>query len=78
MCTFTFLRRVVADLLTAREVQISQLVSSHAAYDDLLVKAAKGLEFYARLESNVSKLAYRVREVVTRRQEERDAKIAKR
>ena len=68
----------MADLLTARDTQISQMVSSHADYEDLLIKAAKGLEFYAKLEANVSRLADRVKEVVKARQEERDAKIAAR
>ena len=38
-------RRIVSDLLKAREEMVESLVASYYAYDDLLVKAAKGLEF---------------------------------
>jgi tyrosine-protein phosphatase non-receptor type 23 len=54
-------RRVISDLLSARRELISSLVTSFYAFDDLLVKAAKGLEFYAKLDSNVSKLLNRVK-----------------
>ena len=52
-------RRIVSDLLRAREEMVNSLVASYHSYDDLLVKAAKGLEFYAKLDTNVTKLLYR-------------------
>ena len=58
-------RRVVSDLLRARDEMVSSLVASYYAYDDLLVKAAKGLEFYAKLDTNVTKLLTRVKSVVS-------------
>ncbi len=68
----------MSELLTAREVQVDRLVSSFNAFDDLLFKAAKGLEFYCKLEGNVSRLLDRTKGVVKVQQEERDAKIAAR
>ena len=70
-------RRIVSDLLRAREEMVESLVASYYAYDDLLVKAAKGLEFYAKLDTNVTKLLTRVKGIVTVHQEERDAILAK-
>ena len=70
-------RRIVSDLLRSRETTINELVNSYHAFDDLLVKAAKGLEFYAKLDTNVSKLLNKVKGVTAVQQEERDAIIAK-
>ena len=69
-------RRVVADLIAAREAQIEALTGSFNAYEDLLVKAAKGLEFYDKLMTNVGKLHGRVKGVIRVQQEDRDAKLA--
>ena len=52
-------------------------MTSYHAFDDLLVKAAKGLEFYAKLDTNVSKLLNKVKGVTAVQQEERDAILAK-
>jgi tyrosine-protein phosphatase non-receptor type 23 len=49
-------RRTVADLVEAREAMIEGLVASYRAYEDLLEKAAEGLEFYTKLDSNIKKL----------------------
>ncbi len=68
----------MAELLTAREVQVDQLIASYHSYDDLLVKAAKGLEFYSKLDENVGKLLDRTKGVVEVQQEERDARLAAR
>ena len=49
-------RRIVAELINARTELIGSLVASFYAYDDLLTKASKGLEFYSKLNSNVGKV----------------------
>ena len=78
-CNVTYVetRKIVSELLEARKEMISSLVASFYAFDDLLIKAAKGLEFYAKLDSNVEKLFSRVKGVVEVQQEERDAILAK-
>ncbi|KAK2576419.1 hypothetical protein KPH14_005755 [Odynerus spinipes] len=52
-------RKIVEDILKRREFTISSLIASYDAYEDLLTKANKGLEFYRKLEINVSKLLQR-------------------
>ena len=49
-------RRIVAELINARTELIGSLVASFYAYDDLLTKASKGLEFYSKLNNNVGKV----------------------
>ena len=51
-------RRIVAELINARTELIGSLVASFYAHDDLLTKASKGLEFYTKLNSNVTKVGY--------------------
>jgi hypothetical protein len=47
---------VVAELINARTELIGSLVASFYAHDDLLTKAAKGLEFYTKLNANILKV----------------------
>ena len=54
----------VDNVVRAREDMIGSLVASYHAYEDLLTKTTKGLEFYDKLEANVSKLLARVGGVV--------------
>merc|ERR1719318_841878 len=54
-----------------REEVIGSLVASYHAYEDLLNKTTKGLEFYDKLDVNVSKLLARVGGVVKVQEEER-------
>ena len=49
-------RRIVSELINARTELIGSLVASFYAHDDLLQKASKGLEFYSKLNANVSKV----------------------
>ena len=70
-------RRIISDLTNSRNEMIGSLVASFYAHEDLLHKATKGLEFYDKLDSNVTKLLHRVQGVVKVHQEERDAVIAK-
>ncbi len=65
------------ELLEARKDMINSLVASYHAYDDLLHKAAKGLEFYDKLDSNVSKLLDKIRNIFETNQKKRDAILAK-
>ena len=70
-------RRIISDLTNSRNEMIGSLVASFYAHEDLLHKATKGLEFYDKLDSNVTKLLHRVQGVIKVHQEERDAVIAK-
>ncbi|XP_046386380.1 tyrosine-protein phosphatase non-receptor type 23 isoform X2 [Ischnura elegans] len=65
-------RRALGDVAQQREATINALCASYDAYEDLLAKAAKGLEFYRRLEASVSKLLQRVKSVCKVQQEERE------
>lgn len=51
---------------------IRSTVQSYDVYEDLLAKTQKGVEFYNKLDSNVSRLLERVRGVCKIEQEERD------
>lgn len=68
-------RKVVSNIKEARKDLIDRLLDTFHAYEDLLVKAAKGLQFYHKLDSNVQKLLSRVKGVVKVQQEERDARL---
>ncbi len=46
----------MAELINARTELIGSLVASFYAYEDLLTKASKGLEFYSKLNTNVGKV----------------------
>jgi len=51
---------------------IRSIVQSYDVYEDLLAKTKKGVEFYNKLDSNVSRLLTRVQSVVKIEQEERE------
>lgn len=55
---------------------ISSLIGSYDAYEDLLAKSSKGLEFYRKLEINVSKLLQRVKSTCKVQEEEREQILA--
>ena len=65
-------RYTVENILKQREENLGQMVASYHAYEDLLHKTTKGLEFYDKLEGNVSKLLDRVKGVVKVQEEERN------
>ena len=52
-------RLKIDDVVRRREDNIGSLVASYHAYEDLLTKTTKGLEFYDKLDVNVSKLLAR-------------------
>jgi tyrosine-protein phosphatase non-receptor type 23 len=49
----------VEEVVRRREDSIGSLVASYHAYEDLLTKTTKGLEFYDKLDANVTKLLAR-------------------
>lgn len=64
-------RKAASSAWRKRQATISTLLSSYSAREDLLAKAGKGLEFYRKLESSVSRLLARVRSVCKVQEEER-------
>ncbi|CAL1279997.1 unnamed protein product [Larinioides sclopetarius] len=50
---------------------VNALINSFESYDDLISKAKKGLEFYKKLQTNVTRLLTRVRSVTKVQDEER-------
>ncbi|XP_076670814.1 tyrosine-protein phosphatase non-receptor type protein myopic isoform X1 [Andrena cerasifolii] len=69
-------RKGVEEILKRREHTISSLIASYDAYEDLLAKSSKGLEFYRKLEINISKLLQRVRSTCKVQEEEREHILA--
>ncbi|PNF24579.1 hypothetical protein B7P43_G03064 [Cryptotermes secundus] len=70
-------RKATNEILRKREATISALISSYDAYEDLLAKSSKGLEFYRKLETNVNKLLQRVKGTCKVQDEEREQILAK-
>lgn len=65
------IRKITDEKMKHREAMISSLISSYDAYEDMLAKSSKGLEFYGKLEINVSKLLQRVKNTCKVQEEER-------
>ena len=70
-------RKATNEILRKREATVSALVSSYDAYEDLIAKSSKGLEFYRKLETNVSKLLQRVKSTCKVQDEEREQMLGK-
>lgn len=70
------IRKNVEEILKRREITISSLINSYDAYEDLLAKSSKGLEFYRKLEINVTKLLQRVKSTCKVQEEEREQILA--
>ncbi|KAJ8921018.1 hypothetical protein NQ315_015814 [Exocentrus adspersus] len=70
-------RRYVQEIIQKRTSTISALITSYDSYEDLLAKANKGIEFYTKLETNVSKLLQRVRSTCEVQREEREQMLSK-
>ncbi|XP_043273287.1 tyrosine-protein phosphatase non-receptor type 23 isoform X2 [Venturia canescens] len=70
-------RKTVEEILKRRELTISSLITSYDAYEDLLAKSTKGLEFYRKLEVNVTKLLQRVKSTCRVQEEEREQIMAR-
>lgn len=74
---FSTSRRYIQDVINKRNSMITALLTSYDTYDDLLGKANKGIEFYNKLETNVSKLLQRIRSACKVQDEEREQMLAK-
>ena len=70
-------RKATNEIIRKREAMVSALVSSYDAYEDLIAKSSKGLEFYRKLETNVSKLLQRVKSTCIVQDEEREQILLK-
>ena len=70
-------RKKVADLIEARNEKIRSLIDSFKAYENLLGKAKKAVEFYEKLNSNLQDLMKKVEKTMSENEKEKDAVIAK-
>ncbi|KAG5896890.1 hypothetical protein JTB14_033528 [Gonioctena quinquepunctata] len=70
-------RKYIQDVLQKRASTITALISSFDSYEDLVTKANKGIEFYTKLETNVSKLLQRIKSACKVQQEEREQMLSK-
>nr|CAD7453993.1 unnamed protein product [Timema tahoe] len=70
-------RKATNEIIRKRESIINGLIASYDAYEDLLAKSSKGLEFYRKLETNVSKLLQRVKGTCRVQEEEREQILLK-
>ena len=67
----------MADLIEARQEKISTLIDSFNVYENLTLKSSKALEFYEKLNTNVSDLKKKVSKAMEENEQEKDAVIAK-
>ncbi|XP_045472120.1 tyrosine-protein phosphatase non-receptor type 23 isoform X2 [Harmonia axyridis] len=74
---FSNTRRYLQGVVSKRQSMINSLVSSYDSYEDLLSKATKGIEFYTKLETNVTKLLQRIKSSCKVQQEEREQMLSK-
>ncbi|KPI94567.1 Tyrosine-protein phosphatase non-receptor type 23 [Papilio xuthus] len=74
--TYADSRRMLADVLRKRDGLINALVTSYDAYEELLGKSQKGLEFYRKLSHNVTQLLARLRSTCQVLHEERQQMLA--
>lgn len=71
------LRKSIIDILEQRDTTIHALTSSYDAYEDLVAKANKGIDFYRKLETSVTKLLQRVKSTCKVQDEERESNLTK-
>ncbi|GFT54198.1 tyrosine-protein phosphatase non-receptor type 23 [Nephila pilipes] len=64
-------RKSMSEITHQRQEMVNALINSFEAYDDLVSKGKKGLEFYQKLQTNVTRLLTRVRSVTKVQDEER-------
>ncbi|KRT83132.1 tyrosine phosphatase [Oryctes borbonicus] len=74
---FTSSRKYLQDVLNKRTTVLQNLIGSYDMYEDLLSKANKGIEFYDKLETNVSKLFQRIKSACKVQDEEREQILLK-
>ncbi|XP_044266202.1 tyrosine-protein phosphatase non-receptor type 23 [Tribolium madens] len=70
-------RRYLQDVINKRTTTVSALITSYDTYEDLVAKANKGIDFYNKLETNVSKLLQRIKSACKVQQEEREQILLK-
>ena len=70
-------RREVANLIEARKEKIQSLMDSFQAYENLLLKAKKAVDFYEQLNTNIQDLAKKVEKTMLDNEKEKDTTIAK-
>ncbi|XP_063922824.1 tyrosine-protein phosphatase non-receptor type 23 isoform X2 [Zophobas morio] len=70
-------RRYLQDVISKRNATVTALITSFDTYEDLVAKATKGIDFYNKLETNVSKLLQRIRSASKVQQEEREQMLLK-
>ncbi|KAH7982186.1 hypothetical protein HPB52_003378 [Rhipicephalus sanguineus] len=68
---FAETRKAASDILKRRDAMVASLIASFEAYEDLVAKTQKGVEFYKKMQTNVSKLLTRLRSVIKVQDEER-------
>lgn len=71
-------RRSTAEIQQRRAATVAALLASAEAYPDLSAKCQKGLEFYRKMDTNITKLLQRLRSVCRVQQEEREQQEAAR
>lgn len=71
-------RRSTAEIQQRRSATVAALLASAEAYPDLTAKCKKGLEFYRKMDANITKLLQRLRSVCRVQQEEREQQEAAR
>lgn len=64
-------RKALSEIRLKREEMINTLINSFDAYEDLMETAKKGLEFYKKLQCNVTRLLSRIKSVTKVQDEER-------
>lgn len=71
-------RKAANEIQLQRDAIVGSLVASADAYPDLLAKCNKGLDYYKKMETSVTKLLTRLRSVCKVQQEEREQQEAAR
>ncbi|XP_047514216.1 tyrosine-protein phosphatase non-receptor type 23 isoform X2 [Pieris napi] len=64
-------RRLLADVLRKRDATLNGLITSYDSFGELVNKSTKGLEFYRKLQHNLTALLARARSVCQVQREER-------
>ncbi|XP_022126912.2 tyrosine-protein phosphatase non-receptor type 23 isoform X2 [Pieris rapae] len=64
-------RRLLADVLRKRDAMLNGLITSYDSFGELVNKSTKGLEFYRKLQHNLTALLARARSVCQVQREER-------
>ena len=74
---FTTFRKYLNDVIQKRNAMIKSILNSFDIYDDLAAKVKKGIEFYDKLETNVTKLLQRLKSTCKVQEEEREQILMK-